>query len=199
MTKEETKKIMAILEVAYPNFYKGADLSAKGVALSLWADMFANDPAKIVGMAVKALIATCKFPPTIAEVREYIQRLTQPDRPQSAEAWEMVRRALNSPDVHYGERGWDYTKAYDKLPRQVKAVVGSPAQLAAYGNMAESSLEQFERPRFCRLYDEQQAKADEYARLPEAVRQKSEQLKGVPIGDLLAEAKRRQIEGGSHD
>jgi hypothetical protein len=73
----ETTKIMAVIEVAYPRYYVNTSLEEKKRAAALWASMLADYSYEIVNGAVKALIATNKYPPTIADVTEKIQLLTQ--------------------------------------------------------------------------------------------------------------------------
>lgn len=68
MTKKEALQILAILQAAYPNFYKGTKEEAMGT-VSVWCMQFHDMPAEIVLMAVHKLIGTNKFPPTVSEVK----------------------------------------------------------------------------------------------------------------------------------
>ena len=68
MTKQEALQILAILQAAYPNFYKGTKEEAIGT-VSVWCMQFHDMPAEIVLMAVHKLIGTNKFPPTVSEVK----------------------------------------------------------------------------------------------------------------------------------
>ena len=71
MTKKEALQILAILQAAYPNFYKGTKEEAVGT-VSVWCMQFYDMPAEIVMMAVHKLIGTNKFPPTVSEVKTNI-------------------------------------------------------------------------------------------------------------------------------
>lgn len=75
MTLKESAQILAVLTAAYPNAYKNmSENEAAGVAL-VWASQFADVPADIVFMALQKAISTCKFPPTICEVKEKLKKL----------------------------------------------------------------------------------------------------------------------------
>lgn len=71
MNKKEALQILAIMQAAYPNFYKGTKEEAIGT-VSVWCMQFHDMPAEIVLMAVHKLIGTNKFPPTVSEVKEKI-------------------------------------------------------------------------------------------------------------------------------
>jgi len=70
VTRQEALAVLAILKTAYPTFYKNYSKEDINSAVDLWATMFADDPAHIVTEAVKSLICTLKYPPTIADVKE---------------------------------------------------------------------------------------------------------------------------------
>ena len=46
--------------------------------ISLWQTMLAEYAPSVVNAAVKSIIATSKFPPSIAEVIEMINTITKP-------------------------------------------------------------------------------------------------------------------------
>ena len=68
MNKKEALQVLAIMQAAYPNFYKGTKEEALGT-VSVWCMQFHDMPAEIVLMAVHKLIGTNKFPPTVSEVK----------------------------------------------------------------------------------------------------------------------------------
>lgn len=75
MTVEQATTILAVITAAYPNAYKNLSAQeAKAVAV-VWAVQFNDTPADIVFMAVNKAIASSKFPPTIAEVKDKIRAL----------------------------------------------------------------------------------------------------------------------------
>jgi hypothetical protein len=199
MNRDETKQIMEILRTSYPNFYRNFTDEEKTNAINLWWDMFSDNPASHVGLAVKALISTCKFPPAISEVKDYIQKLTRPEEMSGYEAWNFIRGAFEYKATAEGlvvttEFGPDYSKYFDKLPDLVKSVVGNQRQLRIWADVPEGELEQYERPRFIKSFEARQKATAEYGRLPESVREQSRQIQGVSIDGLVRIAERKRAE-----
>lgn len=75
MTYEETAGILSMITAAYPHVYKNlAEEEAKAVVM-IWAVQFKDVPADIVFMATNKAIASSKYPPTIAEVKDKLSSL----------------------------------------------------------------------------------------------------------------------------
>lgn len=87
MTKEEAIELMAILKAAYPNSYNNMTKQEAMGVVTVWALQFADMPADIVYMALQKAISTCKFPPSISEVKSKLGSLYW-------EAWEAMNRDL---------------------------------------------------------------------------------------------------------
>lgn len=75
MTKEEATKILAVLTAAYPHAYKNISVDEADGIVTVWAIQFAKIPADIVFMAVNKCISSCKFPPSISEVKDKVSSL----------------------------------------------------------------------------------------------------------------------------
>lgn len=75
MTTGETTVILAAITAAYPNAYKNMSQEEARAVVTVWAIQFADMPADIVFMAVNKAIATSKYPPTIAEVKQKVSAL----------------------------------------------------------------------------------------------------------------------------
>lgn len=73
MTKKEAVQILAVLKAAYPASFQGMTKEEATGTVGVWAMQFATIPVDIVMMAVQKAIATSKFPPTIAEVKNKLQ------------------------------------------------------------------------------------------------------------------------------
>lgn len=65
MTEKEVAKLMALIKLAYPNWQCGQE----SPALKLWAQALADVDASQATEALVRHINTCKFAPTIAEIR----------------------------------------------------------------------------------------------------------------------------------
>ena len=69
MNRTEAAKILAVLTAAYPNAYKNMSPDEANGVVSIWAIQFADSPADIVFMALNKAISSCKYPPTISEIK----------------------------------------------------------------------------------------------------------------------------------
>ena len=81
MTRDETRKILAVLRTAYPNFYRNVSDSDVTDTLNLWASMFTDDDPRLVAAAVKSIIVASnrEFPPNIGTIKEQMRKLMQDD------------------------------------------------------------------------------------------------------------------------
>lgn len=75
MTKKEVLQILAILKAAYPASYNGMTKEEASGTVAVWTMQFERTPVDIVMMAIHKLIATNKFPPTVAEVKDKIKAI----------------------------------------------------------------------------------------------------------------------------
>ena len=94
MTKADAAKLVAIVVTAYPNYDKFKDQEAVKATINLWAMLFADDDSSAVGMAVYKHIATNKWPPSVAEVREILLEIQHPDLIAPDRAWLAVSDLL---------------------------------------------------------------------------------------------------------
>jgi hypothetical protein len=96
MTRSDAIKLVGLIVTAYPNSDKFNDSNAINNAVNLWAEFFTDDDAKIVAMALKKHIATCKWPPQIAEIKEIMLEICVPDIIPPDEAWVVVALHLDN-------------------------------------------------------------------------------------------------------
>lgn len=171
MNREETAAIMSIFQAAYPHFYKGKSPEELQAALNLWAMMFADDPAKLVTEAVKALLTTLVYPPTIADVKAKILLLTRPPDMTEQEAWNRVYGAIQSANYHAQEN-------FDNLPPILQKLVGSPNQLREWAQMDSETLKSVVSSNFNRSYTARIKQDKEYQILPQSNKQIIQGLTG---------------------
>ena len=96
MTKADAARLVAIVVTAYPNFDKFKDAKAIEATVNLWAMMFEQDESGIVALAVKKHIATNKWPPSVAEVREIMLEIQHPELIEPDKAWLAVSDLMYS-------------------------------------------------------------------------------------------------------
>lgn len=165
MTMSETAQIMAILKATYPTYYAHQTKEEVGSAIRIWHEMFACDDAQLVSAAVKAYINadTKGFPPSIGQVREKINLLTQPSAMTEQEAWNRIRKAISNSGHHAAEE-------FAALPPILRRMVGSPNQLREWGMMDSGELQTVVASNFMRSYRVREKNEREVEALPESVK-----------------------------
>lgn len=173
MNHNETLAIMSVLKAAYPNFYKDMKRAEAEGIVSLWAEMFADEPAPLVAAAVKAHIANDAkgFPPHIGAIKEAVTKLRTPEEMTELEAWGLVQKALSN--GIYGAQS-----EYDKLPPVIQRIVGSPSQLREWAMMDTDTVNSVVASNFQRSYKARAANERQLLALPSDVRQVMQQLAG---------------------
>ena len=184
MTRDDTLDLLSILKAAYPNFYRDMTRKDADQVISLWFEMFKDEPVELVALAVKAHISTDKkgFPPHIGAIKDAIVKIQQPDEMTEIEAWNIVRSAIRS-------YSWDAKEQFDKLPPVLQRLVGSPNQLMEWGQMEADEVATVVASNFQRSYKARAAKEREFMALPSAVQQTMTQIAaGMKMPELPSEA-----------
>ena len=119
MTKADAARLVAIVVTAYPNFDKFKDAKAIEATVNLWAMMFEQDESGIVALAVKKHIATNKWPPSVAEVREIMLEIQHPELIEPDKAWLAVS------DLMYSAGQFNHGDLSRQLPPLVARAVES--------------------------------------------------------------------------
>ena len=165
MTREDTIKILSVIRSAYPAFYRDITKQEAEKTIELWAVMFDEEPAVLVGAAVKAFISgdSKGFPPAIGQIKEKIRQITQPEELTEQEAWSFVSKALRNST--YGSE-----EEFAKLPPEIQAVVHDPGQLRQWALSPADDVETVIASNFMRSYRAKQKATKEYLALPTEVK-----------------------------
>ena len=75
MTHKEAVKLLALIKVAYPSFYRDADEDTINATIAMWQTTFPHTPYVIMEMAFEHFRRKSKFPPTVAEFIEELKDL----------------------------------------------------------------------------------------------------------------------------
>lgn len=128
MTRDDTVKMLAIIKAAYPNFYKDMPKAELNAIVDVWASMFTAESGQVVVEAVRSLICTLKFPPTIADdeqVGKYIRllclqhqqgRLTEKHMLSICKAYDedvFCKFKIDADGLYYNERMEKEAKVYE--------------------------------------------------------------------------------------
>ena len=167
MTRDEVVGILGIMKVAYPNFYKDLKKDEADKTIGLWCQMFVDDNPAIVTEAVKALICSFKYPPTIADVKEKIRLITEPETMTEMEAWNKVRGAVTY---------YEAQSNFDNLDPILKKLVGSPNQLREWALADLTHLETVVKSNFMRSYTAKVKSEQQKQALPESTKELIQEL-----------------------
>lgn len=162
MTKAEVSKIMTVLQVAYPRYYAGQSEEEKRQAVSLWHMMLEEYPYELVQQAVKSVIATNKFPPTVAEVIEKIGFLKSSGGMTELEAWGYVSKAIRA-SAYRAQEEWE------KLPAELQRIV-SPDLLRSWAMVEGDNVETVLQSNFLRTFRAAQERQKTYDAVPKEVK-----------------------------
>ena len=121
MQRDVILTIMGVLKTAYPRFYVDMTRKEAEETIALWQEMFSNADPTLLTMAVKDLIGSFKYPPTIADVKEKMYKLTADDK-TDIEYWNELNKAVCN-------CLYNTEQVYNNLSDPVKKFVGSPRAL----------------------------------------------------------------------
>jgi len=156
MTTKEAMALLAIMKEAYPRFYAGTTKEDTKTTADLWAEMLSDIDFKIAIVVLKRLIATCKFPPTIAEMRESVAAVVYEHVPDAGDAWGEVNSAI---------RWYGYYREEEAL-----ASMREPVRLAVmrmgWRELCASENDIADRAHFLRIYESLEKRTQEKRQLP---------------------------------
>ena len=131
--------------------------------------MFINEPYELVQYALKRIIETSKFAPTIAEVKEEIKLAMGNDKNLASDYWNKLVYALSDCNYHSSER-------FLELPSPVKRFVGSPNALKELGQIETAILNTVTRSNFLKVIDGLIKSEEESALMPKVLKELAEKL-----------------------
>lgn len=160
MTREETIKLLMVIQSAYPNF-KPPD---KTVAVDTWYTMLRDMDYNVVQMGLRAYITsdTSGFAPSIGQLINKLHEVQSPQELNEMEAWFLVSRALRN--GYYGA-----VEEFNKLPPLVQKAVGSPDNLRNWAQTDSESIENVVQSNFMRTYRTVVNRANEYQKMPKDI------------------------------
>lgn len=173
MTEPQVAKLVAVLIATYPSAKITADTSA------VYERMLADLDFPAANAAIERLLATSKWLPTIAEIREAALTLYRGETRPGGDAWGEVLRAIS----RYGYArtpGIDFAFSDPVVAECVRALT--------WRELCDSENQEADRARFIELYD----------RIAAALRRSrlSESLPAMQSFRALQEQRKRELESG---
>lgn len=147
MTREETKKIIAIIISTYPN-WKPNDLS---FTVDAWHLILQDENYNEISAALVSYIKgiDSAFAPSIGQLMQQLSNLkkaaTGEKELTEVEAWNMVYKAICNSN-------YNAESEFEKLPEDIKRAVGNSAQLREWAKTDEEQLNITDKNAFFRSY-----------------------------------------------
>ena len=94
MTEADAHKLVTMLVTAFPNIMAKLDPEQRADTRRLYRAMLMDLDVELAGSALRGLIATCKFMPTVAEIRAAAMQVKHGHTRPGGDAWGDVVRAM---------------------------------------------------------------------------------------------------------
>lgn len=109
------KKEFAMFTMALKTYYPRENLLPNNQAMELWFKQLNDIPYQIAEIALNKWVATNKWSPTIADIREAATNVKCGDIPDWGEAWEKVLKAIRRYGMYNIGKAMD---SFDELTRE---------------------------------------------------------------------------------
>lgn len=154
MNRRQTLEILSILQINYPQSFRGWTDDDREHFVSLWAQAFNDKPVEIVTEAVKNIVyhSDREFAPNIGQVNTEIMNIARRSATDSTAAWNILRDFMRHMDCNYLE---DSREAYDKLPEEIKAMY-TLQDIAQLAHNSSVDNDQYVKPQFMKNYEKVQ-------------------------------------------
>ena len=167
MTLEETKKLLMMIDAAYPNF----KVDNPQETAATWQWMLAEYPADAILGSLQIYVKTNKsgFAPSVSQLIDGMHKPKDQERMTEGEAWYIVRKAI-------ADSGYSAKEHFDEFPPEIKRAVGSPEMLRKWGMMDSEEVNTVIMSNFQRTYRAVISQQEYAERVPAAV---SDLVKGL--------------------
>lgn len=174
MTEVEAQKLVTVLVTAWPTSFARLDANQRTDTMRLYREMIADLDYAAANAAVKRLIASSRFLPTVAEIRESaIQADCGPQR-AGGEAWGDVLAAVHRFGVY-------------RSPAFADPLVARAVSALGWEEICNSENQAADRARFVELYEKLTVTERRELAMPADVRRLPEPRAGraISFGDAL--------------
>jgi hypothetical protein len=149
VTEAEEQKLVTVLVTALPNTMVRITSDQQQHTMTVYRRMLGDLDYACSNAAVERLLATSRFMPTVAEIRDVAQSLTVGEQIPGGEAWGHVVKAIAAQGA-YRVPGTDFVFR-DPVTVQVVGALG-------WTNLCLSENQPADRARFIELYDKLSAR-----------------------------------------
>lgn len=174
MTREETEALVRKIRLAWP----GNVRIGFAEQVRSWHEVTRDYPAALFETALRAFRVNDArgFAPSPGQLIAMMKTLSGADPEIDAQQrWQLVRERLRDCSMAESSRRFDdrrtsAERAFDALPPDVRAAVGSPRQLADWANCPAAEVDTVIASMFLRAYRARRERELRLAALPENVR-----------------------------
>ena len=154
------KKQFAIFASALRTYYPKEKLLPNEQAMQLWFNQLQDIPYDVAEVTLNKWVATNKWSPSIADIREQAAGITQGEAKDWGDAWQDVLRAIRL----YGS--YQEGEALDSLDETTRKVV----KRLGYKNLCFSEEIQVDRANFRMIYEQQAERDKQDVQLPQRLK-----------------------------
>jgi len=163
MTREECKRIIAIIAATYPKFEIGDDPK---LTVDAWY-LFLKDYEYLdIEMALKIFVSTENSPyyPSASQLIGQINKVRSLKNAQEVDVWREVRPAIRNSGYHAEEE-------FNKLSETAKKMVGDPQQLREWAMLPSEDIDTVVQSNFKSRFKTMQTRQAEISAMPMEIRQ----------------------------
>ena len=171
MTRDETKKMILYLHMAYRDFCGDKDLTS---VVNIWHDVFKDYDVKVVEIAAKNYVKTNEFAPTIAGIMKQIRQISKTET--ETDLWALIQKAASNGIYNSAEE-------FEKLPPECQSFIGSANALKELSQIDMATMETVVKGQFLKRV--------------EAIQSHQEVQRGLPteVRRAIEESRMRMLEG----
>lgn len=162
MTREETKKLLMVMQVTFKTY----QVENKTLETDVWYGYFKEYDYEIVETALKVYVATenTAFAPSPSQILGQINKVKSLTNPQEVDVWREVRPAIRNGSYHAEEE-------FEKLSPMAKKMVGDPAQLREWAMLPSEDIDTVVQSNFKSRYQTMIKRDAELNSMPAEVKQ----------------------------
>lgn len=160
MTLEETKKLLMMIDAAYPNF----KVDNPQETVNTWHWLLSEYPADAVLGSLQIYVKTNKtgFAPSVSQLIDGIHKPKDQDRMTEGEAWYLVKKAMADSAYNAKER-------FDELPKEIQRAIGGHEVLRQWALTDSDEINTVIMSNFQRTYKAVVSQNEYAERVPAAI------------------------------
>lgn len=163
MTRDETKKVLKVLNTAYPEHFSKMTRDEKLDQIDLYQTIFGGLPVEIVVSAVCTYIKTNEYKPTIAGLQKQVDLIAE-NKNEAADLWNTLAEACRKGSVLTQEE-------FNMLPWPIKRWCGNISQIRELAKTESSIFNTVTRGQFLKAVPQLMEREKAVEQIPDGVKQ----------------------------